>query len=82
MAEIILLDAVRARSTPIKRNETVIPNPNEKIKTAADMWLADSVLSAAEQVVSRLLRTDKPLLPDERARLMRASAALLDQPEA
>jgi hypothetical protein len=81
-AEIIMLDVVRARSTPIKRSETAIPNPQEKIKTAADAWLVDSVIGAAEQMMGRLITTNKPLLPDERVRMMRASAALLGQPEA
>jgi len=83
-AQIISLADVRAahQLVTVRRSETVIPNPQEKIKTAADMWLCDSVLAAAEETMRRLLVTDKPLEPNERARLMRASAALLIQPEA
>ena len=81
-ADIISLAAVRAKAIPVRRNETVIPNPQEKIKVAGDMWLVDSILATAEEMMSHLLQTEKPLLPAERARLMRASAALLIQPEA
>jgi len=81
MAEIIHLDIVRAKKAIAKRVEFVVSNPQEKIKAAADAWLLDSVLSAAEQMMGRVLREDKPLLPDERARVMRASAALMAQPE-
>lgn len=82
MAEIIHLDIVRAKTAIAKRVEFALSNPQEKIKAAADAWLLDSILSAAEQMMGRVLREDKPLLPDERARAMRASAALLAQPEA
>lgn len=81
-AEIIQLDIVRAKTAIAKRVELAVSNPQEKIKVAADAWLVDSVLSAAEKMMGRIMTTNKPLLRDERVRMMRASAALLNQPEA
>jgi hypothetical protein len=84
--EVISLDQVRARRlpVPVAHYETLKParHPQEKIVAAGDVWLVDSVLDAAEQLMGRLLRTNEPLEQSERARVMRASAALRSQPEA
>jgi hypothetical protein len=84
VSEIISLDAVRARRLPV-----ILPHPaasrpvpaESMLRASADMWLADSVREAAQEIVNHITRTNAPLEPNERAALMRASAALLGQPE-
>lgn len=80
VAEIISLEQVRSRRLPVP----YVPprHPEEKIRAAADLHLADGVLAAMEEIVSRLQISQRPLEPKERASLMRASAALLGHPEA
>ena len=84
-AELIQLDSVRARRlpVPVAHYEALKParHPQELITAASDRWLVDTVLEAAEQLMGRLLRTDAPLEPGERAKVRRASAALRSQPE-
>ena len=84
-AELIQLDSVRARRlpVPVAHYEALKParHPQELITAASDRWLVDTVLEAAEQLMGRLLRTNVPLEPGERARVRRASAALRSQPE-
>jgi hypothetical protein len=78
-ADIISLEHVRARRMPVP----YVPprHPEERIRAAADLHLADGILAVMEELVSRLQINQQPLEPRERASLMRASAALLGQPE-
>jgi hypothetical protein len=87
-AQIISLDQVRARRLPVlyvapadPRPRQAAQLPQEKIILGGDEWLIDSILAAAENLMARLQRTRRPLEKDERARVMRASAALRTQPE-
>lgn len=79
MAEIVFLEQVRARRLPVP----YVPSrlPEETIRAAADLHLADGVLAVMEELVSRLQISQQPLEPKQRASLMRASAALLGHPE-
>jgi hypothetical protein len=78
-AQVISLDQVRARRLPVPYYPP--RHPEETIRAAADLHLADGLLATVEELVSRLLISQRPLEPKERARLMRASAAMLAQPE-
>lgn len=52
------------------------------IRAAADLGLVDSIREvAADQLLNHIIRTNAPLDPKVRASVMRASAALLGQPE-
>jgi hypothetical protein len=87
MGEVVSLDQVRGQllGLPFIHPDDPRPRqplPQEKISAAGDLWLVDSVLGAAEELMSRLLKSERPLEPRDRARLMRASAALLGQPGA
>lgn len=75
MGDIVLLDERRARRLPVPA-----PNPQEQIRVAADLWIADSIRSAGEILVQRLVESRTPLLPRERAAAMKAAAMLLGQP--
>jgi hypothetical protein len=87
--EIVSLDQIRARRLPVPyaapidpRHRAPFRHPEEAIRAAADLHMADGLLAVVEELVSRLQISQRPLEPKERARLMRASAALLAQPEA
>jgi hypothetical protein len=82
--DVISLDRVRARllPTPFVHPHDVASRPPEAtIRAAADLWLADSVRGAAQEIVDHITRMNAPLEPRERAALMRASAALLGEPD-
>lgn len=85
MADIVSLEQVRARRLPVPAAHYAAlkpkQTPQEMIVAAGDRWLVDSVLAAAEQLMARLQSTDETLKPEERARWMRASAAVRSQPE-
>lgn len=79
MGDLVRLADVRARRLPV-----VTPPgkaPQEIVRASADLWLAESVRLIGEELGNRITRTNAPLLPDERRALMRASAALLGQPD-
>jgi hypothetical protein len=87
-AEVISLDRIRAQLLPTRivhpgdpRPRIPFQHPEEKIRAAADLHMADGVLAVVEELVGRLQIGQRPLEPKERARLIRASAALLSQPE-
>jgi hypothetical protein len=81
-AEVVSLEQVRARRLPVPFLPPARQDPPQAmIRAAGDLWLAESVRLVGEELVNRITRTNAPLLPDERAALMRASAALLGQPE-
>jgi hypothetical protein len=77
LGEIVVLDQVRARRMPVP---VAAPNPQEQIRVAADLWIADSIRSAGEILVQRLMESRTPLLPRERATAMKAAAVLFGQP--
>jgi hypothetical protein len=87
-AQIISLEQVRARRLPVPYMAPAglgprqpFHHPEEAIRAAADLHLADGLLAVVEELVSRLQISQRPMEPQERARLMRASAAMLAQPE-
>ena len=76
--EVVSLDLVRGQllGTPFIQPAPRQPleTPNERIIAANDMWLLDSILDVAEGLMGRLLKTEKPLEPSERAQLIRIKA--------
>jgi hypothetical protein len=55
-------------------------NPDTILSTAADLSLADSLRACAEVLVNHIERTQQPLGPVDRKKLMRAVAVLRNEP--
>jgi hypothetical protein len=83
MGELVSLEVVRARRLPVPLREPIDDPypPQAMIRAAADLWLVDSIRDVADQLLNHITRTNAPLDPKVRASVMRASAALLGQPE-
>lgn len=62
------------------RHVVVVKNPDVIISTAADLSMADKLRAAGEYVCQYIEKTQSPLNPKDRSRLMRALAVLHDEP--
>ncbi len=74
------------RAILLQQKVVIVPqNRNTKsddlLAYAGDVSLADKLRAAGEAVCKHLDKTKKPLLPEDRARLMRAIGVLRGEPQ-